>query len=192
MALDTDREWLNFAITARVFAFHTIEAYCNLILEILDHKTFLEEKTYFTKRDGVMGKIAHVMNLMDIVPEKGKRPFTTIRELKTYRDLIAHGKSESQSEKVIHPLGTDAPYPRPKWLKLLMPKEKRLAALSDVEELLIAMQTNYVEIVKERILMGTLPLNTWIDPHPLSGVHSRSIGVTTIAPPDAVKSERRQ
>ncbi len=125
------------ALVAKMFAFHTVEAYLNFVGEKLAPEIWLNERNYFRMEPyrGFDGKFRKVMELTALPWIPNERPLKTILELKFLRDLIAHGKSERRAGEVLRPSDTDLKLPDTK-LSELIAQGRLPMVLSDVEELL--------------------------------------------------------
>lgn len=104
--LERKQGWFNPSVVARVFAYHTVEAYLNYVGERIAPEIWQDERNYFRKEPyrGALGKMRKVMDLVGILWTPDDRPLKTVLELKQIRDLIAHGKPEKLRGEVMHPL----------------------------------------------------------------------------------------
>jgi hypothetical protein len=136
LATERERGWSQPGLVAMVFAFHTIEAYFNFVGERLAPDVWKDERNFFRKEPyrGWDGKLRKILELVGLSLMPDSRPQKTIFELKQLRDLIAHGKSEKLSGVLLHPDGTDAPYPEFTFKSMFTPKEKMTTAMQDIDQ----------------------------------------------------------
>lgn len=127
--------WSNPALVAMVFAFHTLEAYLNVVGERVAPEIWQDERNFFRKEPyrGWDGRLRKVMELVGLPQLPQDRPLKTILELKELRDLIAHGKAERLSGDAE---GADPSYPIFTLRSLFTPKDKMTRAVHDVEQLI--------------------------------------------------------
>jgi hypothetical protein len=127
--------WFYPGIVARVFAYHTIEAYLNYVGERIAPEIWEDEWNYFRKDPyrGAVGKLRKVMDLVGMSWTPDDRPLKTVLALKEVRDLIAHGKPEKLRGEVIHPLDTQAPYPFSALHNIATPKDVLSVVMPDLE-----------------------------------------------------------
>jgi hypothetical protein len=65
-----------------VFAFHSIEGYLNFVGEKILPELWKDEKKNFS-RTGIRGKLSKICECCGIaLPDKGRRPYSTVSELK--------------------------------------------------------------------------------------------------------------
>lgn len=138
LANEREQGWLNHSLVAMVFAFHTIEAYLNFVGERIAPEIWKNERDFFRNEPyrGWDGKLRKVMELVELSLPPEARLHKTILDLKTIRDLIAHGKPERLKGETVHDQGTLSPFPVSTLHSLVTPKEKLITILSDVEQFL--------------------------------------------------------
>jgi hypothetical protein len=137
-----------------VFAYHTVEAYLNYVGERIAAEIWQRERNYFRKEPyrGAEGKLRCVMNLAQLPWRPEERPLKTILDLKYFRDLIAHGKSEKLRNTVIHQMGTHAPDPVSQLRVIAEQRDTLAMVLPDVEGFLDAIQTRARPLLKVKDL----------------------------------------
>jgi len=87
-----------FRFSALLMSYMAFEAFINFCGYVLLPSAWENEKEYFKdkrkqKKDIIEAKISKLLEeLTDFVWEKDKRPYQSIKELKKFRDMIAHGK----------------------------------------------------------------------------------------------------
>lgn len=146
--------WLDRSIIARVFAYHTVEAYLNYVGERIAPEIWQDERNYFRREPyrGAEGKLRCVMDLVRLPWTPDERPLKTILGLKYFRDLIAHGKSEKLSETVIHPMGTRAPDLISELRGIARQRDTLEMVSPDVEEFLDAIHIRAKPLLKDKDL----------------------------------------
>lgn len=153
-ALKRTEGYFSPSVIARVFAYHTVEAYLNYVGEKIAPDIWKDEQKYFQKQPypyrGALGKLRWLMNEVGLVWTPNDRPLKTILELKEIRDLIAHGKVEKLDGVVVHPTDTNAPPPVSKLRELIAAKGTLALVLPDVEEFLDAIQIHAKPLLKKR------------------------------------------
>src|SRR5579872_1595803 len=117
--------WSYPAVVARVFAYHTVEAYLNYVGERVAPEIWKDERNYFRNEPyrGALGKLRKVMDLVGLPWTPDNRPLKTVLDLKEIRDLIVHGKAEKLQGEVIHPLHNMVPYPVSTLRESITPKD---------------------------------------------------------------------
>jgi hypothetical protein len=81
-----------FLLPALLMSFVAFEAFVNFCGLVLLPELWTDEKKHF-KGKGLDGKLeAIVAKLPDFSWRKGESPYQTIKDLETFRDLVAHGK----------------------------------------------------------------------------------------------------
>jgi hypothetical protein len=95
-------------VVAMVFAFHTLEAYVNFIVEKLKPE-LLERQEWggFLSFKKKLQKLLEALCLE--APDVTIRPYATVWELQRLRDKIAHGRREVISAVHVHPT-TEPPW----------------------------------------------------------------------------------
>ncbi|MFZ3320753.1 MAG: hypothetical protein WA190_00165 [Usitatibacter sp.] len=119
---------------AMVFAFHALEAYLNYVGELLAPGIWKTEREFFSKQPyrGFDGRFRKVLELCEIAePSREARPHSTVWLLKSFRDLIAHGKPEHISHIVTHAAGEYVPRMQT-ILQTLVTKENTYRARDDI------------------------------------------------------------
>ncbi len=179
--------WENHAITAMTFAFLTVESYCNYVIQVLDPVVWQQEKQHFSGRNGgVMGKIDHVMKLVNVSMARSARPMKTIVMLKHFRDKIAHGRYETRSTSEIHDHDQLLPLPNAEWRQMLLPKEEKLSLLPDVETFVQTLHIGYLSEVKVRVRARKMSHTMWQQPSALRGTFSSHVVSTGLLPVDLI------
>ena len=87
---------MEFRMAAMVMAYFSYEAYLNLIGARIDPAAWKDERKFFSRQPyrGTEGKLKRICEQIGIEIERDKRPYLTIRGLKTLRNFLAHGKHE--------------------------------------------------------------------------------------------------
>jgi hypothetical protein len=117
-----------------VFLYHTLEAYLNYVGQHLDPIFWEDERRHF-RATGFAGKIKKVLELCKLSePDKATRPYKAIWELKTLRDLIAHGKPEAFGESIVHAKSDEPSLWRREILEGLVTHERTCRAVDDISE----------------------------------------------------------
>lgn len=81
-----------FLLPALLVSFMAYEAFVNFIGCVLLPKCWENEKEYF-KGKGLEGKLEVIVaKLPDFSWHKGERPYQCLKDIETFRDLVAHGK----------------------------------------------------------------------------------------------------
>jgi hypothetical protein len=88
-------------LVAMVFAFHTLEAYANFIIEKLHPEMLDFRKGRFASFKEKLQEVRERLGLEE--PDATSRPYSTVLELKELRDKIAHGRREVISDVHLHP-----------------------------------------------------------------------------------------
>lgn len=160
---DLERGWFNPSLVAMIFAFHTVEAYLNYVGERLAPDIWKKERNFFRNEPygGFEGKLRKVLELVGLQWAPGKTPLATILQLKTLRDLIAHGKPEKLKAEISHPEGTEPPVLASTLRKMVTPRGKLKSMLSDVQEFLVKIH----DAAKSRLKVR----DHWFGEHPLKG-----------------------
>jgi hypothetical protein len=80
-------------LVALVFASHALEGYVNFLGAKIAPDLWDDERTHF-QQSGLDGKLEALHTKCGLPAlDKGRRPYSTFRELKRLRDLIAHPKT---------------------------------------------------------------------------------------------------
>ena len=88
-------------LAAMIFAFLTLEGYLNFVGQRLAPEDWKNERVHFAK-SGFEGKLLKILELTGLTPDRQKRPFTTVYELKALRDRIVHAKTETFQRTLNH------------------------------------------------------------------------------------------
>lgn len=99
-------------LVAMVFALHALEAYLNYVGEHLAPEVWIDERNYFRREPnrGFDGKLRKVLELCGLPePSREARPYKTVWDLKTLRDLMAHAKPERLLLDVHHHVDEEPP-----------------------------------------------------------------------------------
>ncbi len=166
--------WFNPSVVARVFAYHTVEAYLNYVGERIAPEIWKKERKYFSNEPyrGALGKLHKIMDLVALPWTPHDRPLKTILELKEVRDLIAHGKAEKLRGEVVHPFGTDAPHPVSMLNEKVVTKDTLVLVLTDVESFLNDIQKRAKPLLKV--------VDAWFLDEALQGTTRHSSNWTTL------------
>ena len=85
---------------------------------------------------GFRGKLVKVMELVGHTADEDTRPLNTVLELKTLRDLIAHGHSERFEGSIAHGRDEEADYPVATVRSQVLPRARLAVIVADVEAFL--------------------------------------------------------
>ncbi len=120
-------------LVALVFASHALEGYANFVGEKVAPDLWKGERELF-KETGVAGKLVALHELCGLpVPEKGRRPWSTIRDLKRLRDRIAHPRTQTIIKTTEYLEGKEPPLFAKSWMDGVVSHQKALRALEDVK-----------------------------------------------------------
>lgn len=122
-------------LVALVFAFHTLEAYLNFLLERLAPDIWADERNFFKREPyrGFDGKLRKVLELAAMpTPVFTANPYSVVSMLKGLRDTIAHGKLESFSATFVH-APDDEPDPHRTSLATFVTDAATARAVADIE-----------------------------------------------------------
>ena len=141
LAQGKEAGWIYPSVVAQVFAYHTVEAYLNYVGERLEPDIWRNERNYFRNEPyrGALGKMHKIVDLVGLPwteEARDERPLKTIMDLKYFRDLISHGKTEKFDEVILHEAGEEPLRPSSELVKLSESKEKLSVVLEDVEQYL--------------------------------------------------------
>jgi len=94
---------LYFLLSALLMSYMAFEAFINFSGYILFPEIWAEERKFFKgKGDGIEAKISKFVELLtDFEWIKNERPYQSIRKLKNFRDLVAHGKVKTSQYEAI-------------------------------------------------------------------------------------------
>jgi hypothetical protein len=142
--------------------FLTVEAYANHLGELLFYDEWQDERHTFRRGGtypGSLGKIRFLADRCGMPFDVGAPPYSTIKELKSLRDTIAHGRTDRIREIITVPEGGRPPLLTPAWhnkvtsdfLSLCMKDSKAL-----IEQLNSAARKAFPEEhhIHEHVLMG--------------------------------------
>ena len=90
-------------LACRVMCAFTLEAYLNHVGSIVEPTVWTDERGFFSPRNqypGTKGKIDFLVEHAAFTMNKQDRPYTTLCELLSFRDVVAHGRTEWISEDV--------------------------------------------------------------------------------------------
>ncbi len=92
----------SIGVAALLLAHNCFEAYLNYAGEILLPALWVDERKSFGSDPyrGLMGKLERLLKEMSIKVDRGRRPYTTLRKMKTWRDRVVHTRTE-KLERVI-------------------------------------------------------------------------------------------
>jgi hypothetical protein len=92
-----------FFLTANLMFYLSFEAFINFCGYILFPEIWQDEKNNFKgKGDVIESKISKLIEAVtDFEWKKGERPYQSIKNLKYFRDIVAHGKVETSHYDVI-------------------------------------------------------------------------------------------
>ncbi len=120
-------------LVAMAFAFHSIEGYLNFVGEKIAPDLWVDERTTF-KETGLTGKLGAICERCGIsMPDKGKRPFATVRELKKLRDRMAHPKIHKTRTTVKFTENKPPPLFAKSYLATLVSRGKAIRARDEVK-----------------------------------------------------------
>jgi hypothetical protein len=149
-------------LVAMVFAFHCIEGYLNFVGSKIAPELWKHEKEIFG-RTGIAGKLNAICERCGVsMPDKGKRPYSTVSELKKLRDKMAHPKTYRANTKKEFAEDKPAPLFARTYLATLVSHKKALRAREDVK--CIADEIH-------RAALSRFP-HAGLGPDPLEGIQS--------------------
>ena len=121
-------------LVALVFASHALEGYVNFLGAKVAPDLWAKERDQF-KQEGLDRKLAALHERCGLAPlEKGRRPYSTVRELKRLRDCIAHPKTiVSPSRQTEYVEGKEPPLFEPGYLERVVSRERAVRAMEDVK-----------------------------------------------------------
>jgi hypothetical protein len=118
-----------------VFAYHALEGYLNFVGEKIAPDLWKEEKEQLSDT-GIAGKLRAICERCEIsIPEKGKRPYSTVIEVKKLRDAMAHPKIYKTTQKTEYAEGKTRPLFRRNYLVSLVDHKKAIRARDDVKRI---------------------------------------------------------
>ena len=119
-------------LVAMVFASHTLEGYLNFIGSTILPEVWKNERKEF-KKTGITGKLAAILAECGLEPfDKGCRPHSTIKALKTLRNSIAHPRTCKPKSSTVYSEGKEPPLFPKTYLATLVSHEKAERARDDV------------------------------------------------------------
>lgn len=126
------------ALAATLFAWLAFEAYLNTCVEHLDPAVYRDERQYFRRRGGVIGKLDWTLGKLAVplTPSAEKRRRTIVR-LRALRDRIVHAKPAAYSGRMFHPLDQQRPFMQPGWVErevTVAAARRYVAAVRDLGE----------------------------------------------------------
>ncbi len=120
-------------LVAMVFAYHSLEGYLNFVGQKIAPNLWKQEKEQFSDT-GIAGKLSAICKRCEIsIPEKGKRPYSTVAELKKLRDSITHPKTYRTSRRSEYAEGKARPLFGRNYLVTLVDHKKAIRARDDVK-----------------------------------------------------------
>ena len=143
-----------------LLAYLTYEAYLNFLGERFAAEVWAKEHEFFTKDPywGLDGKLTYLAETIPVTGiKKGERPYQTIKNLKSLRDFLSHGKIDRYTKTITHHRDDEPPLfgPYGKLDKLVTPGLAS-RAVSDVKEF-IEFLHNLAGKQTEDILFGKDP-----------------------------------
>jgi hypothetical protein len=119
-------------LVTMVFAYHSFEGYLNFVGEKIAPDLWKEEKERF--KDRLPEKLREICSRCEIsIWEEGKRPYSTLTELKKLRDKMAHPKTHRARQKVGFVENKPPPLFPKSYLASLVNHKKALRARDDVK-----------------------------------------------------------
>jgi hypothetical protein len=95
-------------LVAVIFAFHTMEGYLNYVGQRIAPELWINEQVTF--KPGLSGKLNAVYERCGIGrPHPGKRPYSTLIELKKLWDRVAHRQTRLRRSSVESPIHKPSP-----------------------------------------------------------------------------------
>lgn len=120
-------------LVAMLFASHALEGYANYLGEKVAPDLWMDERERF-RATGVAGKLAALHECCGLeVPAKGRRPMSTIRELKRLRDGIAHPRMRVTTTTTPFVESREPPLFARSWLGTAVTAARARRAKEDVE-----------------------------------------------------------
>lgn len=121
-------------LVALVFASHALEGYANFLGAKIAPDLWANERELF-RNSGLDGKLVVLHERCGLTaPEKGRRPYSTVRELKRLRDGIAHPKTiVLLPRRTEYVEGKEPPLFARGYLEQLVGHERALRAMEDVK-----------------------------------------------------------
>ena len=123
-------------LVAMVFTSHALEGYLNFLGDKIAHELWINEQEHF-KSTGLDGKLAVLHEKCGLpMLEKGKRPYSTITDLKRLRNKITHPKTIRTETKKEYDEGKERPLFQQYYLDKAVTHQKAHQAMTDVEEVI--------------------------------------------------------
>lgn len=121
-------------LVALVFASHALEGYANFLGAKIAPDLWVGERERFLKT-GLDGKLAALHERCGLAaPEKGRRPYSTVRELKRLRDSIAHPRTiVSAPHRTEYAEGKEPPLFEWGYLDRTVSHQRAVRAMEDVK-----------------------------------------------------------
>lgn len=122
-------------LVAMVFCSHALEGYANFLGEKVAPALWKDERERFAKT-GLGGKLDALHEVCGLpLLERGKRPWSTIRELKRLRDSIAHPRIRTTRTTTEYADGKEPPLFARSYLVEVVSQRKALRAMEDVKDI---------------------------------------------------------
>ena len=122
-----------------VFVSHALEGYANYLLNKVAPALWQDERTRFVKT-GLAGKLDALHELCGLAPlERGKRPWSTLRDLQRLRDRIAHPRIIPTSKTTSYVEGKEPPLFARSWLEETVSEIKATRAMHDAKRIVDAL-----------------------------------------------------
>src|SRR5262245_34249339 len=101
-----------FLLSSLFMAYAAFEAFINFSGYILLPAIWSEEKKHFKGQgDSTEKKISKLLKVLtDLEWKKGERPYQTIRKIRRFRNIVAHGKVKSSQYETVSSGDTDMSY----------------------------------------------------------------------------------
>lgn len=146
-----------FFMAAMLMAFMCFEAYINYLGAKLAPELWQNERDTFRKAPykGTSGKLLKLCELFEVpFPNKGSRPYQSIRILNQLRDLLAHGKLEEFEFTVKH-----SPDKNPAVIKFnlddYISAEKAEICIGDVKQLAESLNSAFLDKIGYDLIHST-------------------------------------
>ncbi len=120
-------------LVAQVFVSHALEGYANFLGEKVAPALWKDERERFAQT-GLAGKLDALHELCGLPRlTRGKRPWSTIRELKRLRDGIAHPRTKTTRTTTDYVDGKEPPLFAKSWLDQVVSPGKAVRAMEDAK-----------------------------------------------------------
>jgi hypothetical protein len=120
-------------LVAQVFASHALEGYANFLGEKVAPDLWSRERELF-RDTGLAGKLEALHERCGVpLWKKGRRPWSTIRELKRLRDGVAHPRTKSAATTTEYVDGKEPPLFAKGWIDGVVSQNKAVRAIEDVK-----------------------------------------------------------